>query len=101
MGTSSDWWRSQQLEAPMNSARPLYIPVILGTGRRGRFSAHVARFVAGELGKRDGVETELIDICLLGVPIDGAGEDIKLPELSAAAATADALRSDAHTSRLQ
>jgi len=74
-----------------NNARLLYIPVILGTPRRGRFSAHVARFVASELGKRDGVETELIDICLLGVPIDGAGEDIKLPEFSAAAARADAL----------
>jgi len=79
------------METAMSSARPLYIPVILGTPRRGRFSAHVARFVTGELGKREGVETELIDICLLPIPIDDAGEDIKLPEFSATAARADAL----------
>jgi NAD(P)H-dependent FMN reductase len=79
------------METRMSNARPLYIPVILGTPRRGRFSAHVARFVAGELEKRQGVETELIDIVSLPVPIDDAGEDIKLPEFSAAAARADAL----------
>src|SRR5215472_15381390 len=65
-----DWRRPK--EAQMDSARPLYIPVILGTPRRGRFSAQVARFVAGELAKRDEVETELIDICSLPFPIDGA-----------------------------
>jgi NAD(P)H-dependent FMN reductase len=52
---------------------------------------HVAGFVTGELAKRDGVETELIDIRSLPVPIDGAGEDIKIPEFSAAATRADAL----------
>src|SRR5215470_13051678 len=75
----------------MSNARPLYIPVILGTPRQGRFSAHVARFVTAELARREGVVTGLIDICSLPVPIDGAGEDIKLPEFSAAAARADAL----------
>src|SRR5215470_19602738 len=75
----------------MSNARPLYIPVILGTPRQGRFSAHVARFVTAELARREGVETGLIDICSLQVPIDGAGEDIKLPEFSAIAARADAL----------
>jgi len=79
------------METPISSARPLYIPFILGTPRRGRFSAHVARFVAGELEKREGVETELIDICLLPVPVDDAGEDIKLPEFSETATRADAL----------
>src|SRR5215470_644499 len=75
----------------MSNARPLYIPVILGTPRQGRFSAHVARFVTAELARREGVETGLIDICSLQVPIDGAGEDIKLPEFSATAARADGL----------
>jgi len=75
----------------VRNARSLYIPVILGTPRQGRFSAHVARFVTAELARREGVETGLIDICSLQVPIDGAGEDIKLPEFSAAAARADAL----------
>jgi NAD(P)H-dependent FMN reductase len=47
--------------------------------------------VATELGKREAVETELIDIRSLPVPIDGVGEDIKLPQFSLAAARADAL----------
>ena len=46
----------------MPESRPLSIPVILGTSRKGRMSAHAARFVCRELEKRDGVRTELIDI---------------------------------------
>lgn len=57
--------------------RPLYIPVILGTTRKGRMSAHVARFVHGELLKRKGVTTEVIDIAKLPLPVDDAGEAIK------------------------
>ena len=59
------------------NTRPLYIPVILGTSRKGRQSAHVARLLAAELQKQSGVETELIDICDLKLPIDDAGEAIK------------------------
>jgi len=44
-------------------ARPLYIPVILGTSRKGRMSAHVGHLLAAEVAKQNGVETELIDIC--------------------------------------
>lgn len=57
--------------------RPLYIPVILGTTRKGRMSAHVARFVHGELLKRKGVTSEVIDIAKLPLPVDDAGEAIK------------------------
>ena len=46
----------------MDASRPLFIPVILGTARMGRMSLHVARLVTQEVGKRAGVETELIDI---------------------------------------
>ena len=42
--------------------KPLFIPIILGTVRRGRASESVAKFVLAELGKRQGVETELVDI---------------------------------------
>ncbi len=61
---------------PMNT-RPLFIPVILGTTRKGRASENVAKFVFGEVQKREGVETELIDIRDLKLPIDDAGEAIK------------------------
>lgn len=57
--------------------RPLYIPVILGTTRKGRKSAHVARLLVGEVSKQAGVETELIDICNLPLPTNDAGEAIK------------------------
>ena len=75
----------------MENERPLSIPVILGTTRKGRMSAHAARFVHGELGKRKGVETELIDIAELPLPVDDAGEAIKDPAFSERMNRADAL----------
>jgi NAD(P)H-dependent FMN reductase len=70
--------------------KPLFIPVILGTPRRGRWSEHVANFVVAEVAKREGVETELIDIRNLPIRMD-EGEDIKIPEFSASMNRADAL----------
>lgn len=57
--------------------RPLYIPIILGTVRKGRASENVARFMLGEVSKREGVETELIDIRDLDLAMDDEGEAIK------------------------
>jgi NAD(P)H-dependent FMN reductase len=74
----------------MTTQRPLFIPVILGTPRQGRMSEHVAKFVVGEVAKRDGVETELIDIRNLPLKMD-EGEDIKIPEFSDKMMRADAL----------
>lgn len=71
--------------------RPLFIPVILGTPRKGRASANVAKFVFGEVQKRAGVKTELIDIRDLGFPINDAGEAIKDPRFSETVARADGL----------
>ncbi|MGH9388925.1 MAG: NADPH-dependent FMN reductase, partial [Vicinamibacteria bacterium] len=71
--------------------KPLSIPVILGTTRRGRMSAHVARFVTNELSKRPGVATELIDIAEMPLPIDGAGDEIKDPAFSQKMENADGL----------
>jgi NAD(P)H-dependent FMN reductase len=71
--------------------KPLSIPVILGTTRRGRRSAHVARYVASELGKRPGVTTELIDIAKMPLRTDGAGEDIKDAAFSEKMKNADGL----------
>jgi NAD(P)H-dependent FMN reductase len=73
------------------NTRPLFIPVILGTTRQGRASENVARFVYGEVQKRQGVETELIDIRELDFAIDDAGESIKVPKFSAAMERADGL----------
>lgn len=75
----------------MANERPLFIPVILGTTRNGRMSAHVARFLQGEVSKREGVETELIDIKEIPLPVEGAGDEIKDPSFSAKMERADAL----------
>ncbi|HUQ31558.1 MAG TPA: NADPH-dependent FMN reductase [Pyrinomonadaceae bacterium] len=75
----------------MSTTRPIFIPVILGTTRKGRASEAIARFVVEETGKRKGVETELIDIRDLRLPVDDAGEAIKDAQFSATVARADAL----------
>jgi NAD(P)H-dependent FMN reductase len=71
--------------------RPLFIPVILGTTRKGRASENVAKFVFSEVQKREGVETELIDIRELAFPTDDAGEQIKDANFSATMERADGL----------
>jgi NAD(P)H-dependent FMN reductase len=75
----------------MELSRPLFIPVILGTVRKGRMSRFAAQSLCAELAKRPGVETELIDICSLRLPVDDAGEAIKDPEFSSRMNRADAL----------
>jgi NAD(P)H-dependent FMN reductase len=75
----------------MVDSRPLSMPVILGTSRKGRMSAHAAHFVAQQIRKRAGVVTELIDVAELALPVDDAGEGIKDPGLSDKLARADAL----------
>jgi NAD(P)H-dependent FMN reductase len=54
-------------------------------------SAHAAQFVFGELQKRSGVTTELIDIAQLKIPVDDAGETIKDPRFADAMERADAI----------
>jgi NAD(P)H-dependent FMN reductase len=70
---------------------PLYIPVILGTVRQERMSHPVAKLMTGEVAKREGVETELIDIATLALPTNDAGEAIKDPTFSSKMNRADAL----------
>jgi NAD(P)H-dependent FMN reductase len=48
---------------------PLYIPIILGSTRRGRQSPRAARFVEKRLGQRGGVETEILDLLEYDFPL--------------------------------
>ena len=75
----------------MTTERPLFIPVILGTPRQGRMSEHVARFVLSQLEKRASVETELIDVRELNLPMTDAGEALKDAGFRRACERADAL----------
>jgi NAD(P)H-dependent FMN reductase len=74
----------------MDNPRPLFIPVILGTPRQGRMSEHVANFVTSEVAQYAGVETELVDIKKILIPINNAGEDIKDAKFSVTCNRADA-----------
>jgi NAD(P)H-dependent FMN reductase len=75
----------------MEQERPFYIPVILGTVRQGRMSAHAANVVLESLRARPRVETELIDIAALPLRTDDAGEATKDPGYAARVNRADAL----------
>jgi NAD(P)H-dependent FMN reductase len=71
--------------------RPYFVPVLLGTPRKGRMSEYAARLVWSEVEKRQGVETELVDVATLPIPVDDAGEGAKDPELAETMNRADAL----------
>ncbi|MGE0812329.1 MAG: NADPH-dependent FMN reductase [Vicinamibacterales bacterium] len=75
----------------MAEARPLDIPVILGTTRQGRASAHAARLLVDLLNRRRGVASRLIDIAAVPLPVDDAGESIKDAAFAAAMQAADGL----------
>src|SRR6266513_1757060 len=69
----------------------LFIPVILGTARKGRRSENAARFVFEETKKRAVVETEFVDICNIPMRLDDAGEQMKDPAFSDLVTRADGL----------
>ncbi|HEX8501161.1 MAG TPA: NADPH-dependent FMN reductase [Pyrinomonadaceae bacterium] len=75
----------------MADTRPLFIPVVLGTVRRGRMSEHVARFVHAELLKRPGVESELVDVRTLKLSTADEGGGAKDERFAETVARADAL----------
>jgi NAD(P)H-dependent FMN reductase len=75
----------------MELNRPLFIPVILGTVRAGRMSAHAARLVESQLANYSDLETELIDNAQFPLPTNDAGETIKDPGFSAKTDRSDAL----------
>jgi NAD(P)H-dependent FMN reductase len=75
----------------MERRDPVFLPVILGTSRKGRRSAAVARFVADMASKQPGVQSELIDIAELSLPVDDAGEAIRDADFAAKMERADGL----------
>jgi hypothetical protein len=56
----------------------LCIPVLLGTVRQGRLSEPVARFIFEQVKQQDEVDSVLIDIRDLPIPIDDAGTDAQI-----------------------
>jgi len=71
--------------------RPLFIPVLLGTPRKGRASENVARFVLGEIQKRSDVAAELIDVLDYDFPRNDAGTGMANKQLADTFARCDGL----------
>lgn len=71
----------------------LFIPVLLGTNRKGRKSEPVANWLVGEIEKRPDMGTRLFDVRDFQLPQDDYGTDIKdqFPEWRDAIIRADGL----------
>jgi NAD(P)H-dependent FMN reductase len=55
----------------------LLLPVLLGTNRKNRNSAHAAKWLLGEMEKRPEIETRLFDAVDFALPHDDYGQAIK------------------------
>jgi NAD(P)H-dependent FMN reductase len=75
----------------MTASSNLYLPVLLGTTRRGRSSELAAKAVHRQVATWPGVATDLIDIARIPMPTDDAGEAIKDPGFSDQMTRADGL----------
>ncbi|HSE17784.1 MAG TPA: NAD(P)H-dependent oxidoreductase [Pyrinomonadaceae bacterium] len=71
----------------------LNIPVLLGTNRKERMSAFVARWVLSEVEKRPDISTRLFDVADFHLPYDDYGQGLKdsFPEWRDAITAADGL----------
>ena len=71
----------------------LFIPILLGTNRKERNSIHPAKWLVGEMQKRDDIETRLFDVAEFALPQDDYGQGLKdqFPEWRDAVIRADGL----------
>ena len=69
------------------------IPILLGTNRKLRKSLFVAKWLAGEIEKRNDIETKLFDVSDFALPRDDYGQEIKaqFPEWRDVIVAADGL----------
>lgn len=75
------------------SDQNLFIPILLGTPRKHRESANVARWVYSKMQERDEIETQFFDVQDFDLPQDDYGQEIKdrFPEWRDAITRADGL----------
>ena len=80
-------------EHPEAGMDPLNLPVLLGTNRKLRQSAFVARWLIAEMEKRSEIKTRLFDVADFALPHDNYGQEIKdqFPEWREAILKADGL----------
>jgi NAD(P)H-dependent FMN reductase len=76
------------------SEKKLFIPILLGTTRKGRETEKVAKWLAGKIEERsDEIETRLFDVRDFKIPLDDYGMELKndFPEWRDAMIRADGL----------
>jgi len=75
------------------SSDKLFIPVLLGTPRKGRASENVARWVHARMQQREGIESVLFDVRDFDLPRDHYGTEIgdQFPDWRDAIIRADGL----------
>lgn len=71
----------------------VFLPLLLGTPRKGRQSNNVANWVLGKMEEHDDIETQLFDVRDFNLPADHYGMEIKdeFPEWRDAIVAADGL----------
>jgi NAD(P)H-dependent FMN reductase len=77
-----------------DGGKKLFIPILLGTPRKGRESGHAANWLYGKMQERgDELETQLFDVRDFNLPQDDYGMEIKddFPEWRDAMTRADGL----------
>ena len=76
----------------MNNKK-LFLPILLGTNRKGRQSEPVAKWLHGKMTERVDIETELFDVRDFDLPADDYGTEIakNFPEWRDAIVRADGL----------
>lgn len=65
------------LPEPSLNTSSVFLPILLGTNRKLRRSAHVARWLHGAMSARPDIETELFDVADFALPQGDYGTDIK------------------------
>jgi NAD(P)H-dependent FMN reductase len=71
----------------------LFLPILLGTNRKGRQSENVAKWLFGKMNEREEIETKLFDVRDFDLPKDDYGQALKdnFPEWRDAIIKADGL----------
>lgn len=75
------------------SEKKLFLPLLLGTNRKGRQSENVAQWLFNKMNEREDVETKFFDVRDFDLPKDDYGQSLKdsFPEWRAAIVRADGL----------
>ncbi len=55
----------------------LFLPILLGTNRKGRQSENVAKWLFGKMNEREEIETKLFDVRDFDLPKDDYGQALK------------------------